>query len=518
MSETTLELVDRIDRLVNRTEKLIESRKTYLAQPPIENVDKFLRLLSNERKFFQRMCKLELAPEHDQVRRWPSRQSTSVNAGNLMFYESLVELMETLPGVIAVYTDFKFTPAQSTVQPLLKKMIGENKASTRVDIVASYGLHWIRVKSSKTGMRDRFDAFEDESSSSEDDVDHVENVSLLPVLPVSKSLRMLKSLREASEQNQVHYNRPQVIIFFSQATDVSDGIKELLNETQSVLCKSVDEVHRFVLEDGRRTIEEKGIVISRGKGFDNTSYLRRLNLDVSALLSLISYTCHHDPPAEEELHPLALKTPAIVQQIANETQDRFLPHLEELFSNAREMFVTNSVYDKFWTIVTTMGGIEEYEIANSIFKNGVGIVFPQSPSCSNKHITIIDDDPSDRFCELMKIIDRLSESLSSRSEDKLDRKGKYGQYVKSATVPKLTAAQLNLFGTGDQYKATTVTSNQWALKALQHIDNSGMYGNHYSDISIWYHPSRSLSEKKQKGIPKHINPVTGKVDAEFENK
>ena len=161
--------------------------------------------------------------------------------------------------------------------------------------------------------------------------------------------------------------------------------------------------------------------------------IKKVNLDVTTLIVLVSNVCHGhcNYHFEEEI---------LNQQAASERQKPVLPLIQE-FLEGKELYACQTALSSFKKIVSIVGGDMERKRAEEILSR----------------VTPVDDEISNRTTEL-----HTSAQLKQRA--------------------KL------IFGTGDSLKAVTTTSNMGFVRAAQ---NQGV------DFSVFLHESRALTEQKQ---------------------
>jgi hypothetical protein len=142
-------------------------------------------------------------------------------------------------------------------------------------------------------------------------------------------------------------------------------------------------------------------------------------------------------------------------------------------------------------IMSTMGGEDEQQRANALFEQGLSAVFKDAGT--TPPIRVVDDVLSPRFQQLTSMLDEQQESLEELTDT-------HKRHQQLGTLPRFSALHLQIFGTGDFYRATSITANKWVPKSLEHMDNSGRFDVKFGDVSIWCHSSRSLVELRNKGL------------------
>jgi hypothetical protein len=240
-----------------------------------------------------------------------------------------------------------------------------------------------------------------------------------------------------------------------------------------------------------------------------------LNLDVSTLLALTSDLCYSVPARS---CPIVQQVPALRQQAAEEGEAPLVPQFIQLFNAANRVIVSQSAYDGFFGIIKYLGGGDESDRAQMMFQQGLHKILPLTQELC---LEVVPDEMSPRFAALSFVIpsvDKLDlkslecQSVLDRLESHLPHLGRLIQQSTPRpaiqklvskirlSMPKLNERHLAIFGTGDHHQATTLTANQWVKKSLEHMDHSGQFALKYGDLSVWLHPSRSLIERRHKGL------------------
>ena len=161
--------------------------------------------------------------------------------------------------------------------------------------------------------------------------------------------------------------------------------------------------------------------------------IRKLNLDVSTLICLVSNLCHG--------HCHGSFQQGVLEDLAQ--QEREAPLLPTLlaFMKDKEWYVCRTAYNSFTKNLAIIGGPEEKERGRKLLEK----------------ITIIPDNVSEEVAQL-----KCSSKIKPRTKI--------------------------VFGTGHSFHAITVSANN---KFVRSVSNQGL------NIAVYIHASRALSEQKE---------------------
>jgi hypothetical protein len=339
-------------------------------------------------------------------------------------------------------------------------------ASVKVDVVAENGLVWIRVNARNAkGLRHEIAGLEEESDYSDDDDD----VSPPPGTVEDDSLaiiRKAKALMACSERHLVHFRKPTVVFAFMRITSGDDQyvdehiIGKLCNLGVTIYTKSesttLPQVYSHHVQDPMTD---------------------KLNLDVSTVLALISELVHCP-----NVTPAMVRGEALQLQATQELTRRILPDLSRLLDK-KQLYVTQAALDKLNSIISVVGGPNEKARFDYLLGRNDNVdlwINYQTADLSYLRLTVMEDKPTERFIQLLDPPDSLLQR-SSRLNN--------GRKIRS----KFNTFHVNVFGTGDANKMTTLTSISWMRRALE---DAGLAG-----VAIVEHEPRSLAEQKlHKGI------------------
>ena len=163
--------------------------------------------------------------------------------------------------------------------------------------------------------------------------------------------------------------------------------------------------------------------------------INKVNLDITTLIALVSSLTNGNCFSK-------FKDEVLNLQAEEEQSEPLLPVLNS-FLHGKELFVCRTALDDFNKILATIGGKMELERAEELMKR----------------LSIVEDRPSVRAMQ-------LAGSASIKERSKI------------------------IFGTGDTLQAVTSTANKSFVRAAH---DQGV------DFSVFFHSSRALTEKKEKG-------------------
>ncbi|XP_064614451.1 UPF0415 protein C7orf25 homolog, partial [Liolophura sinensis] len=168
------------------------------------------------------------------------------------------------------------------------------------------------------------------------------------------------------------------------------------------------------------------------------SPVKKVNLDVTALIALISAVTHGRCY-------FIFEDDILSEQAAEERRCPVLPKMKE-FLQGKDMFACQSAVTAFNTILHTLGGPSERALAAELMTQ----------------VTVVPDCPSSRT-------QRLPTSSKIKHRSKV------------------------IFGTGDELMMVTLTANSGFVRAAK---------NHGVNYAVFLHAARALTEAKEKGAKK----------------
>jgi len=237
-------------------------------------------------------------------------------------------------------------------------------------------------------------------------------------------LKAAEEMIACAKQHLINYRVPVCVIKFVKG--VTNDIAEELEDLGIVVHGNII---NFDEEDGEKINNETNPDIESITTFPVTNLV---NLDVTTLIAYVAGVCNG-----EEMYEYS--DPVLIKQAIEEREIKTLPILDD-FMRGKELIVTTTAYNKFQNIVNVVGGPKEIERSKELFKR----------------ITVVEDQPSERCKKLIKI-------------------------------PKVTEQHVQIFGTGDFLKATTMTANSTLHRVAKH---NGI------DLCVFIHPARALTEQK----------------------
>ncbi|KAJ3194890.1 hypothetical protein HK101_001661 [Irineochytrium annulatum] len=461
-------------------------------------------------------------------------------------------LSDNIGSVLAVFKAFSYS------------LPGRGAKTVRVDVVMRGGVKWVKVKAGKMNgvgveLDDGDDESDDEQNSDEDNEDEgvarpqqppVDDASVAPLISGMTTLeidgipilRQARQLLIAAEQNPVHFRTPEVTFVFVRG---EDGAEEPVDERILDALRAMG-VTIEVFERGSRSVWgpgtddegkcddwEAGDSVGDDVGgfYDPDSLLTStLNLDVTAMISLVTdmTNCFHSVP-KTALDIPALKLQSVIRKLQAEQEETspLLPQLISVLRPPRELVTTFTALSKMADIVKVVGGPREKLRAISLFDpasvdlvEGCLAVLDQLGDGSDVkkedrewvlgplaplrgRVRVIPDDPSARFLALMSQTELKATTVSDASKKKKAKAAgeRAGESFQMAPM------QINIFGTGDKKKYTTVTANGGLLRSL---NENGIIGH-----GVYIHDPRSLVESRQ-WRKKEKNDVAD-VGAEMKN-
>ncbi|KAJ2997088.1 hypothetical protein HDV02_005902 [Globomyces sp. JEL0801] len=329
----------------------------------------------------------------------------------------------------------------------------------RVDLIADSGSRWIKVKAGNMkGIQTDLDGYEldseeDYDSDDNDGLDERDGVVTELALPTPPLVRQAKVLLSAAQQNPVHFKSPTVVFKFV----------------------GIEVIPEIILEQLTSLGVEVEIGLSKKQQVSRNIYghmTKVINLDITTLLAMVSditLRFNEIPLVAYDSKPLQL------QRIA-ESKSPLLPILKSILSD-RILITTESAFKKFKKIVETIGGPTELQRAISLFKpknmNDIPIEI-QTLSVLNPQLTIgLQNSISDLEIDLGWSVWIIETNPS--------------ELFQSLDITKLKDHNVDVFGTADRLKVTTVTSNSWIQRSLE---NAG------KEYAIQVHEPRCLIEQK----------------------
>ncbi|XP_045168917.2 UPF0415 protein C7orf25 homolog [Mercenaria mercenaria] len=168
--------------------------------------------------------------------------------------------------------------------------------------------------------------------------------------------------------------------------------------------------------------------------------IRKINLDITALITLVSAVSHGGCYYR-------FREKILSEQAAEERVDPVLPKLQA-FLEGKDLYTCQTAADSFNSILDTLGGQKEKERAAELLSR----------------LTIVPDKPSFRASMIPK-----TGKIKDRSKV--------------------------IFGTGDSLRAVTVTANSGFVRAAEHQGVT---------FAVFLHASRALTEQKEKTAEKLV--------------
>lgn len=339
--------------------------------------------------------------------------------------------------------------------------------SLKVDIVAEHGLVWVKViaRNAKAFRHELMGLEWEDSSSSDDDDDTpspFKSAGDFDSLPIFKKAR---EYLQTAKAHHVQFFTPLVVFAFMRIQAENDMyVQRIMNK----LSEMGIVVHLQSPDESIRS-SYMPLLLKQVKVKDLTHFTTEsLNMDVSSILAILSELSHH-VCLPEDVSAIPIKV-----QAEREAQVPALPQIAS-YIRGKKLCMIQTAYDRLHEIVKVVGGQDEVARFEYLFRSHLGkdMPFDQNlwtilPSLS---IEVIPDAESDLFKKLLEIPNHKS---------KLNN----GRKIRT----KFSDFHAKIFGSGDHYKMTTVTSIQWMETALR---DSGVQGS-----LLVSHEPRSLAERK----------------------
>lgn len=387
-------------------------------------------------------------------------------------YEALADVGENRDEVMRLVS----LPLNDNVWMPRAAMIRDS--CVKVDIAAEHGLVWVKViaRNAKAFRHELMGLeWEDsESESSSDEEEESDNkdkgASDFDDLPIFKKAR--EYLR-AAQAHHVQFHTPIVVFAFMRIQPEEDIF------VQRIMDRLVEMGIVVHLQRPDHSLQFSYMpLLKKMVKLQDISHLttESLNMDVSSILAILSELSHHVCLPED--------VSAIPLQVQAE-REALVPALPQIlpYITGKKLFIIQTAYDRLKGIVDVVGGTRERARFNYLFREHLGLLdlqFDQElwtvlPSLT---IQVIEDGHSEPFTKLL---------------DPPSRKSKLNNGRKIRT--KFSDFHAKIFGSGDFYKMTTMTSIQWMETALK---DAGLQG-----ALIVSHEPRSLAERKM--IAHHAN-------------
>jgi hypothetical protein len=374
-----------------------------------------------------------------------------VKSSNLCYLEAVHKAILQSNNVVAVMKNFFIsdTPIHYS---------GRSRGIVKVDVVAENGLVWIRVNARNAkGLRHDIAGLEESSSSEEEDEQEEAIDGNLALF------RKAKALIASAERHLVHFQKPIVVYAFMR---ISTGEDQYVDE--QIIDKLPQLGIIVYLKSDKPLSEVYGQALNSSKQ-ETQVITDKLNLDVSTVMAVISEMVHR-----KGITPSMVRGEALELQATHELSHPLLPELAKILDK-KQLFVTQGALDKLYTIVPVVGGPKETARFEYMLGNNnevdLWINYPADPSYLR--LTILEDKPTARFLELLQ-------PPQGQRYKRLNN----GRKIRS----KFNDFHVNVFGTGDYNRMTTVTSISWMRRALA---DAGLAG-----VAIVEHEPRSLAEQK----------------------
>ena len=309
--------------------------------------------------------------------------------------------------------------------------------------------------------------------------------------PIPTLLKLGNELSEASLNNPIHGQRPEVHLYLSRLQDLNN--EEKIPDPR--------------IKAQIQALESYGILVHFGipeKHNDNVNTHKNpikslkptidINLDVSILIALISLTTHTKSPQELSLHPNLEHEHfrAISSQLQQEVNGHafFDKILDNCKDNDIQFWTTNENKERCLGIIDKIGGESEKKRFETLFINDNDKYWDDSRFSKNYikglPVRVIYEDIGNNV-EINQ--GSFQEYILRRCNNVL-----HSPQTESGSATKLTPHTLRTITTGIQKGFTTLTSNRGSIKALvlgwhTHTRSNNDYA------TFWLVEPRSLSEQ-----------------------
>ncbi|KAL9556093.1 hypothetical protein PS6_002497 [Mucor atramentarius] len=460
--EDSVDLISSIQLLRDKCTTILGQCKAWNDQQPIEGLHRYTNSLTAELHFIDKLLDNPKKIKKEHV------QSTNLSYLEAVF-EALSQVGERRNEVMRLVS----APAENNNQWMSRAAMIRNH-SVKVDIVTGNGLVWIKViaRNAKAFRHELMGLEWDDSSSSsdedEDDEDSYDNDCKQSSLASSgdfDSLPIFKKAREYLKTAQAHhvqFHTPIVVFAFMRIRPEEDMF------VQRIMDRLTEIGIVVYMQDPNNTLQSSYLPLLKNVGDLDHLTTPSINLDVSSVLAILSELSHHVCLPEQ--------VSAIPIQVQAE-REALVPALPQIlpYITGKKLFIIQTAYDRLEDIVHVVGGPNETARFNYLFRKhlGLDLEFDQDlwtvlPSLS---VEIIPDASSEAFVKLL---------------DPPSQKSKLNNGRKIRT--RFSDFHAKIFGSGDHYKMTTLTSIQWMETALK---DAGMQG-----VLLVSHEPRSLAEKK----------------------
>ncbi|KAF7727705.1 hypothetical protein EC973_007261 [Apophysomyces ossiformis] len=435
------ELLLAVKELYDRCQTILSACRRQ--DPPIEGLYRFQQCLKAEISFLH-----SLLENPSQIKK------EYVQSTNLSYLEAIFEAMECAKPIEEIMRLVPVPPSSGVWKPLATMM---QEHHIKLDLIAERGLVWIKVfaRNAKALRHDMAGLEMEETESSEEEEQEEEQAASADGFEQLPILKKAREYLRAAHAHQVHFRTPVVVFAFMR------------------IRRNEDEFVQRIMDK----LQEMGVIVHLQDSDLRSSYThlidsndlttRRLNLDVSTVLALISEMSHHVClPEQVTGEPLKV-------QAAREAEVPVLPSLRKILHN-KQLCIVQSAYDRLESIVNIVGGSNEKARFAYLFRQQQPMAFDQAlwTTMPSMEIQIIPDATSERFRKLLE--------PPSTQRAKLNN----GRKIRSRFSP----FHAIIFGSGDHYQMTTVTAIQWMQTALT---DAGVTG-----VAIVCHEPRSLAEQK----------------------
>lgn len=440
-----------LDSVKRESEELLAALPTL--DSAIDGMEKLKRRIQSECLFLQKLSSED-----------PNSTITAFSS-NSGYYCGIVEVIRQHQGVVAVSSKFNYKPGlilkptdELTIVPR-----GKSCSYCTVDVVSHSGLSWVKVRATQAKHI---------SVTAQGGGEGEKNV-----------LDVAKSLVECASQNPVNFISPQIVFYFS------NGVSEVIAEKLRLIGVHIE--GRIIL----RKLDVTSEPIMAHYDPPRSPTIDTLNFDVSTLLALVSDLTNNCTSTKYHYD-----VPSLASQAKSEQKEPVLPIILR-YIDGKRWIITETALRRFSGIIDIIGGPNE--------KLRTEALLPK--------FLIVKDQPSKRSLELAYNHRETPETLATKKLDKQayrnrgkvdpSKLGVRKQKKRDAWLLKKGVKEANssahadvqvesedsldpnfiIFGTGDQLRVPTITSNVSFIRSC--LDKGVSF-------CVFLHGARALTERK----------------------
>ncbi|XP_076799788.1 UPF0415 protein C7orf25 homolog [Clavelina lepadiformis] len=397
--------VEKADKLLSRMEKIESSQ-----QGGIPGSYKLINKIKSEKKFLE---KLQDDPT--------MIKQSNLSSSNL---SSLTAILDCLDAI-----------SSSNVVGLVQRFTDDKTQSICVDIVACKGHVWVKVIAKRP--KALFASCKGQGQFGERTLMDIANdyIAMAKQHPVNYQIPQIvfHFANGVPGQLVVELNKLGILVDGCVDGSFQDSDDSSNDESSCNVQPNIIDISIFINNFTHLSIDKATMSSCMEIGEKKLRVIKKVNLDVTTLLSLVSNLCNGHCQ-------YFYGVPVLDEQAEQERKEPVLPKLKE-FLKDKEMLVCETALHSFEEIISTIGGVREKERSKQLLEK----------------VKVVPDNPSQR-------------TLNLTSSAKLNTRAKV------------------IFGTGDQEEAITVTANTGFVRAATQ---------HGVSYSVYQHEARALTEAKE---------------------